>query len=116
MKTFALIFRLHNSAEFTPSPSQMQKRMQWLANLSSTHKLADRGQTLLPFPASTRMVLANGSVADGPHTCHEEYVSGYMLISVENLEEAVEIAKTNPIHEIGGTVEIREILNRTSSN
>ena len=109
-----MIFRLHNSAEFTPSASLEQMCLQWLANLSSTQKLADRRQTLLPFPASTRNVLANGSVADGPHTCHEEYVSGYMLISVENLEGALEISKTKPILEIGGTEETREISNRIS--
>lgn len=116
MKDFALIFRMPDSAEFTPSPSQMEKRMQWLANLASSHKLLDRGNTLLPFPASASVVLSNGSLADGPYSCNEVFVSGYMLITVENLEEAVEIAKTNPIFEIGGTVEVREILKRIDSN
>lgn len=111
MKEFTLIFRLKDIADFKPSPEQIQERMNWLASIVAQNKLVDKGNTLLPNPESARTVKANDVVTDGPYTEIKEFISGYIIIRAEDIDEAVEIAKANPIfHQAGGTIEVREVL------
>ncbi len=112
MKEFALIFRLNNIADFKPSPEQMQERMNWLAGIAAQNKLADKGNTLLPVPGSARTVKPDNIVTDGPYTEIKEFISGYVVVRAETIEEAVEMAKGNPIFKIGGNIEVREVLKR----
>lgn len=112
MKEFALIFRLNDIADFKPSPEQMQERMNWLGGIAAQNKLADKGNTLLPIPGSAKTVKPDNVVTDGPYTEIKEFISGYVVVKTETIEEAVEIAKGNPIFKIGGNIEVREVLKR----
>ncbi len=113
MKEFALIFRLKDISDFKPSPEQMQERMNWLGGIAAQNKLADKGNTLLPSPGSAKTVKPNNMVTDGPYTEIKEFISGYIVVKVENIDEAVEIAKANPIFDqVGGSIEVREVLKR----
>lgn len=113
MKDFALIFRLKDISDFKPSPEQMQERMNWLGSIAAQNKLADKGNTLLPIPGSAKTVKPNNIVTDGPYTEIKEFISGYVVIKAENIDEAVEIAKANPIFDqVGGSIEVREVLKR----
>ncbi|NQX40824.1 Uncharacterized conserved protein [Pedobacter steynii] len=109
MKEFALIFRI-NDINFKPSPEQMQERMSWLAGIVAQNKLVDKGNTLLPIPGSAVTVHANNVTTDGPYTEIKEFISGYIIVKTETIEEAVELAKSNPIFKIGGNIEVRELL------
>jgi len=112
MKDFMLIFRLQDVADAKPSPEQVQERMNWLASIAAQNKLVDQGNTLLPMKESAKHIQANQVVSDGPYTEIKEFLSGYIVIRTETIEEAVEIAKQNPIFKIGGSIEVREILKR----
>ncbi len=112
MKDFMLIFRLKDAADFRPSPEQMQERMNWLASIAAQEKLVDKGNTLLPTRDGGRHISAEQVVTDGPYTELKEFVSGYIVIRTDTIDEAVEIAKQNPIFKIGGSIEIRELLKR----
>jgi Uncharacterized protein conserved in bacteria len=113
MKEFALIFRLKDIADFKPSPEQMQERMNWLGSIAAQNKLVDKGNTLLPIPGSAKTVKPNNVVTDGPYTEIKEFISGYIVIKADNIDEAVEIAKGNPIFDqVGGNIEVREVLKR----
>jgi len=48
-------------------------------------------------------------VADGPFAESKEAIGGYFLLQVDDLDEAVEIAKDCPALEYGSTVEVRPI-------
>src|SRR5690606_28413964 len=112
MKEFALIFRLKDISDFKPSPEQMQERMNWLAGIAAQNKLADKGNTLLPIQGSAKTVKPNNEITDGPYTEIKEFISGYIVVRTETIDEAVEIAKGNPIFKIGGNIEVREIMKR----
>ena len=112
MKEFALIFRLTDIADFKPTPEQIQERLHWLAGIAAQNKLVDKGNTLLPFSDSAKTVKAGNAVTDGPYTEIKEFIVGYVIVRTETIEEAVEMAKGNPIFKIGGNIEIREILKR----
>jgi hypothetical protein len=50
-------------------------------------------------------------VSDGPFIEAKESISGYILITAENLDQAVSIAQGCPLIAIGiGVVEVRPIL------
>lgn len=113
MKEFALIFRLKDIADFKPSPEQMQERMNWLGSIAAQNKLVDKGNTLLPIQGSAKTVKPNNVVTDGPYTEIKEFISGYIVVKADNIDQAVEIAKGNPIFDqVGGNIEIREVLKR----
>ena len=113
MKEFALIFRLKDIADFKPSPEQMQERMNWLGSIAAQNKLADKGNTLLPIPGSAKTVKPNNVVTDGPYTEIKEFISGYIVVKAETIDDAVEMAKGKPIFDqVGGSIEVREVLKR----
>ena len=48
-------------------------------------------------------------VTDGPFVEGKEEVGGYLIVAAKDLNEAVELAKSCPILENNGTVEVRPI-------
>lgn len=83
----------------------MAKVNAWFEGLSAS------GKMVAAQPLMDEGVLISGrggrSVTDGPFAEAKEVVGGYVLLSVETLEEAVAIAKTNPMHDYGLTTEVR---------
>ncbi|EFK35181.1 Uncharacterized protein conserved in bacteria [Chryseobacterium gleum] len=110
MKEFALIFRLKDISDFNPSPEQIRERMAWLGSIAAQNKLVDKGNTLLPARGTAKTVKPDNIVTDGPYTEIKEFISGYIIVRAESIDEAVEMAKGNPIFKIGGNIEVREIL------
>lgn len=108
MKEFALIFRLNKESDAKPSPEQIQERMNWLGSIAAQNKLVDKGNTLSPISAKT--VRADKVVTDGPYAEIKEFISGYLIVRAETIEDAVELAKGNPIFKIGGNIEVRELV------
>jgi hypothetical protein len=108
MKEFILIFRLNSRPTSSPSPEQMQERMNWLASVAAQNKLADKGNTLSFSDAKT--VKPGDVVTDGPFTEIKEFISGYMIVKTATIEDAIELAKSNPILKMGGSVEVRAVM------
>lgn len=108
MKEFLLIFRLNNASNVKLSPEQIQERMNWLAGIAAQNKLADKGNTLSTVNART--VKPGNVVTDGPYAEIKEFISGYIIVKTETIDEAVEFAKGNPIFKTGGSIEVREVL------
>ena len=48
-------------------------------------------------------------LSDGPFVESKETIGGFLLLEVENLEEAMNVAKSNPILKYGGTTELRPV-------
>ncbi|MEO3402903.1 YciI family protein [Mucilaginibacter sp. CAU 1740] len=51
-------------------------------------------------------------MTDGPYTEITEFISGYIVVCAETIEEVVGLAKGNPIFKIGGNIEVREVMKR----
>ena len=112
MKEFVMIFRLNDASHASPSPEQIQERMNWLGSIAAQNKLVDKGNTLSPVNGKT--IKAGYVVSDGPYTEIKEFVSGYLIVRSETIDDAVELARENPIFKIGGNVEIREVVTPNS--
>jgi hypothetical protein len=79
----------------------------WFAKLDGEGKLAG-GR-----PLFDRAVTISGetdrSVTDGPFPEAKEAIGGYIVVNASSFEEAVEIARANPMVKYGLITEVREI-------
>ena len=101
-----------NKGGMPPSltPAEMQKRMQkwmaWTETLSKSGHLKG-GESL---ESAGKVVWGPKKVVTfGPHAAAGDVVNGYLIISAQNLDEAVELAKDCPVLEGGWVVEVRQI-------
>jgi len=86
----------------------MDKVMAWFEGLNQRGKIK-AGQ---PLSAQGRIISGtNGQlVVDGPFAESKEAVGGYLLLQADDLNEAVEIARSMPTLNYGISVEVRPIL------
>lgn len=111
MKDFMMIFIGADYEEIGLSPEQLQGRMgKWFTwgNKMEEQGILKGGNALLS--KSKRVVGADRVVSDGPFVEGKELVGGYYIVSAENAEAVVEIAQDFPDYDLGGTVEIREVM------
>jgi hypothetical protein len=92
-----------------PSPEQMQQMFAaykaWMEQFKGD--ILDMGDKL---KLDGRLVTASG-VADGPFVETKEVVGGYMIISAEDYDRAVEIVRACPaVGAPGACLEIREMV------
>ena len=93
------------------SPDQIQdtmtRWMDWFDGLMADGR-AKSGQ---PLQSEGKLVSGKGgnTIVDGPFAESKEAVAGYFLLTVETMEEALEIAKLCPALEHGMTVEVRPV-------
>lgn len=92
------------------SPEDLQNAVKqfyaWFERLSDEGKIK-RGQPLAP---EGRILSGREGVTDAPLAESKEAIAGYWFICAGSLEEAVEIAKSNPALKYGHTTEVRPIL------
>lgn len=111
MSNFLYLFRGGHEDWHQQPPEVVQAHMQkwgaWMGGLKEQGQLVDG----LPLSETGKVVEKAGEViTDGPFAEGAEVVGGYLIVSAEGLEEAVEISKGCPIFENGGNVEVREIM------
>lgn len=114
MTEFMMIFRNEYNPSFKPSPEQMQASIKqwqdWIGGIAaqgkfvSTNRLGFEGKTLKP----------NNVIADGPYAEVKEIVGGYILVKANDIDEAMKLAEGCPILNIGGHVEVRNVMTMNS--
>ena len=110
MQEFMMIFRMSPMEGFQPTPEQIQDSIKqwqdWIGGIAaqgkfvSTNQLGFQGKTLKP----------GGVITDGPYAEVKEIVGGYIIVKAVDIDEAVKLAEGCPILQIGGHVEIRNIM------
>ena len=98
MKDFLLIIRTEGSVWSDLSPEQLQKHIElgtaYIGKLMKEGKLKNAN----PIEKGSRIVTENdGIIKDGPFNESKEVIAGYFHILAKDINEAVEIAKANPI-------------------
>jgi len=111
MKDFMMIFIGADYQELGLSPEELQQRMgKWFAwgQKMESQGILKGGEALVP--SIKRVIGKDRTVSDGPFADIKEIVGGYYTVSAENADAVVEIAQDYPDYDLGGTVEIREIM------
>jgi hypothetical protein len=95
------------------SPAERQQiywgQMQLAEELTASGQYLT-GNPLHPVSTATSVRVRGGKrlLTDGPFAETREHLGGYMLIDVENLDEAIAIAARGPVASVG-TVEVRPV-------
>lgn len=111
MKDFMMLFISSDYAKVGLSPEQMQERMgKWFAwnEKMRAQGIVKSGDAL--HSTGRRVIGENRTVTDGPFAESKELIGGYYLITVADYDAAVEVAQDYPDYDLGGTVEIREVM------
>jgi hypothetical protein len=92
------------------SPKDIQKLLKqfttWAERLSNEGKIK-RGYPLAP---EGKIIARSKAVTDAALAETKEAIAGYLVIQVDSLEEAAEIAKGAPCLDYGQTLEVRPII------
>jgi hypothetical protein len=111
MKEFMMIFFGADPDQLKLSPDQAQAQMQkwfdWVNDLKARNIYIE-GRPLLPVAKTLKG--KKPVITDGPFTEVKELVGGYFIVRAQSLEEAAELAKACPDFDLGGTVEVREVM------
>lgn len=106
-----MIFIGANYEELGLSPQQLQDRMgKWFAwnNKMEEQGILKGGDAL--HSAAKTISGPDRIVSDGPFAESKEIIGGYYIVSANDFDEVVEIAQDFPDYDLGGTVEIREVM------
>jgi hypothetical protein len=98
MKEFLLLIRTEGSVWTDLSPMNLKEHLEhggaYIGNLMKEGKL----KSAAPLDKGSRIVTeSNGVIKDGPFNETKEVIAGYFHIVAKDVNEAVDIAKANPI-------------------
>ena len=111
MQEFLLIIRTQGDHLATLSTEEQQihvrKFQQYIGKLMTENKL----KGAQPLRMEGKIISnSNGSFKDGPFNETKEVIAGYFLITALDLDEAIKIAKGNPVFdEPNARIEVRPI-------
>ena len=111
MKQFMMIFIGADYTDLGLSPEEMQARMgKWFAwgNKMGEAGILKGGEAL--NPQMRRISGKDRVVTDLTSAEVKEIVGGYYTVEAKDFDAVQEIAKDFPDYDLGGTVEIREIM------
>lgn len=105
-----LVYRNAAPGDFKPTPEQLQavekQWTDWFAGIAAQGKLDSCNR-----PGSEGRTLKSGNVVtDGPYAELKEILMGVSIVKAESIEDAIEIAKGCPILQVGGNVEVRNVI------
>ena len=111
MKEFMMIFVGADYSDLGLSPEELQNRMgKWFAwgNKMGEAGFLRGGNAL--NPNMRRIVGKERTVTDLTSAEVKEIVGGYYLVEAKDFDAVQEIAQDFPDFDLGGTVEIREVM------
>jgi hypothetical protein len=113
MSQFALVYR---NGQRDLSLEEMQRHIsdceKWFNDLLARGCIKDRG---VPLGSDQSAVVSKHEVIhDGPFSEAKDLIGGFTLVEAADLAEAIRIAKTCPVVDVGGSVEVRPVQSCTS--
>lgn len=100
------------------SPEQQQQQVQKIGNYIGTLMHEGKLKGAQPLDMDGTMVHGNkGVFKDGPYNESKEVIVGYFHIIAKDLDEAISIAKANPVFDPGkASIEVRPIKSMEGIN
>lgn len=103
------LFRGGDISKLSPQQQQLQmgKWFAWVEKLKNENCYL-AGEPLLP--GGKTVTGPKRTITDGPFAESKEVVGGFFIVTAKNIDEAAEMTKDFPDYELGGSVEIREVM------
>ena len=112
MKEFMLLFKADYKKMQPNSPDDWQaaakKWKDWTGKIEAKGKWGSSGMQL---GQDSKIVKPNNVVTDGPYPEIKEMLISYCTVKAESINDAAELAKNCPVLDVGGNVEVRELIN-----
>lgn len=110
MKEFMFLFKAdYKKMEKSQEDWQTvaKKWKDWIDGIEAKGKWGSTGQQL---GKGSKIVKPNNVVTDGPYPEIKEMLISYCTVKAESIDEAAELAKNCPVLDVGGNVEVRELV------
>jgi hypothetical protein len=109
MKYALLIYSRHGSHEELPEAEQAAVFEEYMA-LMREPSCVETGR-LQPTHTATTVRVQDGRTltTDGPFADTKEFLGGYYVMDVDDLDQAIELAARIPAARLGGAIEIRPV-------
>ena len=111
MKEFMMIFRNAYTPDVKPTAEQLQASVKqwqdWMGGIAAQGKFAGTNRL---SSEGAKVLKLNNVITDGPYAELKEIVGGYLIIKADSFDEAMELAAGCPIFNIGGNVEVRNVI------
>lgn len=111
MKEFVMIYRSEPLGEIklTAEGNMVVSKEweNWMGGIAAQNKLVSPGMRL---GNQGRTIKPGNVVTNGPYAEIKEIIGGLSIFRAESIEEVAEWAKTCPIINVGGNVEVRDII------
>ena len=111
MKDFMMLFVGADYAEAGLSPEQIQERMgKWFAWNQKMQEagIVKYGEAL--HADAKRVSGPSRTVSDGPFVESKELIGGFYVVQAESSEAMLKVVEDYPDYDLGGSVEIREVM------
>jgi hypothetical protein len=114
MQYMLLIYSDDSMNEFEKLPEAEQKAILGEYYAISEHPAVRGGNQLQPPDTATTIRVEDGRTltTDGPFATTKEVLGGYYLLEADDIDAALEIAARIPAARLGGTIEIRPVVER----
>lgn len=115
MDKYMLLFRDNQQTreQRRITPGEMQKEMQkWMAWIG---ELSKKGHMQGGEPLEVGGKTLRGrkqTLHDGPFAEAKDVVNGFVIVTAESLDHAVELARGCPVFDQDGSVEVRQVMQR----
>jgi hypothetical protein len=112
MKEFMLLIRTEGDHLLALSPEEQQKHIHQV--MAYIEDLVKTGKLKSAQPLEQEGVLISGTkgkLKDGPFNETKEVIAGYFLLEATDLNEAIQIARNNPVFESAANarIEVRPV-------
>ncbi|HYE86501.1 MAG TPA: YciI family protein [Vicinamibacterales bacterium] len=106
-KKYLFLQRSQPASRQQPSPAQVQEMFAAFSAWKEKFKdnILDMGGKLMPGGK----VVTTAGATDGPFVEAKEIVGGYMFVTADSIEQALEVAREMPMLMPGTSMEIREV-------
>jgi hypothetical protein len=112
MAKFMFVYRESGSDKTEVSPEQMQQVMQqwmtWIKGAMEAGWMVEPGDAL---KGEGKVVRGDMMITDGPFAESKELVGGFSMVEAADLDTATKLAEGCPSLSVGGSVEVRELMN-----
>jgi len=103
---------LYRGGMLEASPEERQKHLEkwmvWFKDMGAKGQIKETGH---PLESGRKVVSGKAmTVNDGPFAEAKDLISGYTVIAASDLAHAADIAKGCPILQVGGSVEVRPVM------
>lgn len=107
---FMLVFRYEPNTNYQPTQDELNAmHQQWgafIGNIAIQEKLVSTHQ--LGFTGV--QISSSKEITEGIYIAEKQTLGGNMIVKAASIQEAIEMGKNCPILNMGGTVEVREIM------